>query len=122
MTLARQAVGRLGEAMACRALEARHYAIVARRYRTRWGELDIVARDGATLVFIEVKARSGAGFGQPHEAVTPQKQQRIAAMAAEYLAAHRLGDVACRFDVVGIDVDADPPTITVLQDAFRPGW
>jgi putative endonuclease len=122
MTQARQAFGLRGEDLACEALAQRGYTVVARRYRTRSGELDIIARHGDYLVFVEVKARQTGSFGDPEESVTLQKQQRMVWMATDYLARHGGQDIACRFDVVGINTETDPPTITVLEDAFRPGW
>src|SRR5437762_7630421 len=93
-------LGKTGEDLACRELERRGYAIVARRYRLRRGELDIIARDGPTLVFVEVKARGGRAFGDAIEAVTGPKRRRMAHLAMDYLVRHRLTDCACRFDVV----------------------
>jgi putative endonuclease len=122
MTEARQDFGRYGEDLACGELEHRGYTVLARRYRTEHGELDIVARQGDYLVFIEVKARQGDRFGDPEEAVTPQKQRRLVWMATDYLVRHGLGEIACRFDVVAVSTDTDPPSIVVIEDAFRPGW
>jgi len=122
MTRERQEFGLRGEDLACAALAARGYAVVARRYRTRSGELDIIARHHDFLVFVEVKARQTGSFGDPEEAVTLQKQQRMVWMATDYLARNGLYDVACRFDVVAINTQTDPPVITVIEDAFRPGW
>lgn len=123
MTLARQALGLEGETRACAALEARGYRVLARRYRTRAGEIDLVARHGGVLVFVEVKARRGGAFGDPAAAVTVQKQRRLAGMAADYLARHRIGAVPVRFDVVSLVFTAEgPPEVTVFTDAFRPGW
>jgi putative endonuclease len=122
MSEARQHLGRYGEDLACDELERRGYTIMTRRYRTVHGELDIVAQHGAYLVFVEVKARQGGSFGDPEEAVTLQKQQRLVYMATDYLVRQGLGEVACRFDVVGVSTDTDPPSILVLEDAFRPGW
>jgi len=110
--------GKTGEDLACRELERRGYAIVARRYRMRGGELDIIARDGPTLVFVEVKAREGCAFGLAAEAVTPVKQRRIARLALDYVARHHLADCPCRFDVVSIQVDEGRPAIEVFQNAF----
>jgi putative endonuclease len=110
--------GKTGEDLACRELERRGYAIVARRYRRRGGELDIIAKDGPTLVFVEVKAREGSACGAPAEAVTPPKQRRIARLALDYLARHRLLDAPCRFDVVSIHVVQGHATIEVFQNAF----
>lgn len=122
MTLARQAFGWRGEELACEELTRRGYTVIARRYRTRHGELDIVARQGAYLVFVEVKARQSSNFGDPEEAVTAQKQQRLVVMATDYLVRHGLVESPCRFDVVGINTATEPPVITVIDDAFRPGW
>src|SRR5437762_8525459 len=78
-------LGKTGEDLACRELERRGYAIVARRYRRRCGELDIIARDGPTLVFVEVKTREGCAFGQAAEAVTALKRRRMAQVAVDYM-------------------------------------
>src|SRR4051812_27546086 len=85
MSQSRIALGKTGEDLACTELERRGYAIIARRHRCRTGELDIVARDGPTLVFVEVKARDGCEFGAGAEAVTWQKQRRIVRLASEYV-------------------------------------
>ena len=122
MTEARLTFGKYGEDLACDELERRGYAVITRRYRTSHGELDIVAEHGDYLVFVEVKARQSGNFGDPEEAVTLQKQQRLVWMATDYLARHKLEHVACRFDVVGVNTSTDPPTIVVIDDAFRPGW
>ena len=114
--------GSRGEDLACEELEKRGYAIVTRGYRTKHGELDIIARHREYLVFIEVKARQDGSFGDPEEAVTLRKQQRMVWMAMDYLARNGLGNVACRFDVVGVNTQTDPPAITLIEDAFRPGW
>jgi putative endonuclease len=122
MTRVRQEFGLRGEQLACDELERRGYAIVERRYRTRAGELDIVARHGDYLVFVEVKARSDRSFGDPEDAVTAQKQQKLVWMATDFLARRGLHDTPCRFDVVSVNTESEPPVVTVLEDAFRPGW
>lgn len=114
----RQSLGRRGEDLACAELEKRGYVIVDRRFRTRCGELDIVARDGGVLVFVEVKARSGGNFGTPLESVTWQKRQRLSQMAASYLCARRLTCVACRFDVVSILERQGTHTVELVRGAF----
>lgn len=115
----RQSLGIRGEDLACDALVRKGYAILARRYRTRIGEIDIVARDGPTVVFVEVKARQGGAFGDGAEAVGPRKQQRIGTMALLYLARHNLVDVPVRFDVVSVQVgEAGSPRVEVFQQAF----
>jgi putative endonuclease len=115
----RQFLGKLGEDLACAALERRGYAILARRYRSRFGEIDIVASCDETTVFVEVKTRAGDEFGGGAEAVTPWKQRRIAKMAADYLSRHDLHDTACRFDVVTVDVQGAQPDIVVYTHAFE---
>jgi putative endonuclease len=115
----RQFLGKLGENLACAELERRGYAILARRYRTRFGEIDIVARDGDTTVFVEVKARAGDDFGGAAAAVTGWKQRRITNMAIDYLSRHRLHDQPCRFDVVTIDVVDGSPRVEVFPHAFE---
>ncbi len=119
MSLERVALGKSAEDLAADALERRGYAILARRYRTRHGEIDIVARDGRYLVFVEVKARRSDRCGRPAEAVTPPKQRRIALMALRYLACEGLRDRPCRFDVVSVDWPADAgPSVQVFPGAF----
>ena len=115
-------MGRRGEDLACAALESRGYVILHRRYRTRHGEIDIVAQEAGVLVFVEVRARGSGRFGHAAESVTGQKQQRVAAMAEAYLRLERAGERVCRFDVVAVEADNDPPRVTLYRDAFRPGW
>ncbi len=114
-----QDTGKLGEDLACQALERRGYVILARRYRTRFGEIDIVADEAGTVVFVEVKARRSAEFGTAAESVPGWKQRRLAAMALDYLAwADRLND-RCRFDVVAIDgIGTDRIDLKVIANAF----
>jgi putative endonuclease len=115
----RCAFGRQGEDLACDELRRRGYAILDRRFRTRCGELDIVARDGNVMVFVEVKARSGGNFGAPLESITSQKRQRLSRMAASYLFLKHLSNVPCRFDVVAVTPNASGSfTVDVLQHAF----
>lgn len=118
MTQARQTLGALGEQLASDALVARGYAILARRYRSRCGEIDIVARDGATLVFVEVKTRDGRCFGDGAEAVDWRKQRHLVQTAIEFLARHRLTHLPCRFDVVAITLTAATPEVEIYQHAF----
>jgi len=118
MTYARVALGKTGEDLACRELEQRGYVIVARRYRQCGAELDIIARDGATTVFVEVKAREGREFGEGAEAVTAWKRRRLTRAALDYLTRNHLMNTPCRFDVVSIHFDAGCPMIDVYQNAF----
>ena len=121
MSRQRVVFGKTGEDLACRELERRGYAILARRYRLRIGEIDIVCRDGETIVFVEVKARAGREFGEGAEAVTALKRRRLTMVAMEYLMKNRLADRPCRFDVVSIRVEGDRPVVHVFQNAFDAG-
>ena len=116
---ARVILGETGEDLACRELRRRGYAILARRYRRRRGELDIVARDGPTLVFVEVKTRESHEFGEAAEAVTPLKQRTMVQLAIDYMARHRLTSEPCRFDVVSIHLEAGRPVVELFQNAFN---
>jgi putative endonuclease len=122
MTDARQALGKQGEDVACKELERRGYRVLSRRFRTRFGELDLVAQHREYVVFVEVKARRDRSCGDPAEAITPQKMQRLVWMATEYLIQQQVTNVPCRFDVVSVETAFDPPRVTVFEDAFRPGW
>jgi putative endonuclease len=119
MTMRRQELGILGENLAVEELTRRGYAILERRYRTRYGEIDIVAEEQGTIVFVEVKAREDVTCGTAAEAVTADKQRKIASRAVEYLARKHVTDRRCRFDVVAIDYAGKPgQTITVYAHAF----
>ena len=120
MTDARQNLGKSGENLAALELESCGYAIVERRYRTAHGEIDIIARDGETLVFVEVRRKSTGECGTAAESVTPAKQRRVIRMAVAYLTLHGLYDrCPVRFDVVGIDDLPDgTPQVTVYVGAF----
>jgi putative endonuclease len=117
----RGAFGKRGEDLACEELCRRGYAILDRRFRTRCGELDIVARDGNVIVFVEVKARSGCNFGDPFASVTWKKRQRLGQMAAAYLFLKRLHGAPCRFDVVAVTTSSTDVRVEVLQHAFDVG-
>jgi putative endonuclease len=95
-------LAREGENLAAAYLEQAGYAIVARNARTRWGEIDLVARDGASWVFVEVKTRRTERYGLGAEAVTPFKQQKMIRMALIYLTRVASVDVPIRFDVVEV--------------------
>jgi len=114
----RQTLGELGETLACEELRRRGYAILERRYRTRFGEIDIVARHGDVLVFVEVKARTGDAFGSGAEGVTGWKQRQVAQMAADFLVRRRLHERPCRFDVVSVAIGEAGARVEVIADAF----
>lgn len=116
---AKQAVGAYGEQVAVRHLEDAGYAILARNWRSRAGELDIVATRDGVAVFVEVKTRRSSAYGPPSLAVTPGKAARIRALALEWLAASRLGVVPCRFDVVSVFRPLSGPAVVEhVEGAF----
>ena len=109
--------GQRAEALAARFLERHGLAVVARNVRCRGGELDLVCRDGKTLVFVEVRLRRNAAYGGAAESITVRKQQRVVLAARHYLATHgasSTADRACRFDCVLLDGEK----IDWLRDAF----
>jgi len=114
-------LGDAGERLAARQLQSLGYRIVARRYRTPLGEIDLVARDGNCLVFVEVKTRRGIGTGSPAEAVDRAKQQQLTRLALAFLKQHRLLEQQSRFDVVSIiwPEGGSPPSITHIPNAFQ---
>ena len=114
----RQSLGKLGEDLACAELTRRGYEILERRYRTRYGEIDIIARSGPSLVFVEVKAREGREFGDGAEAITRRKRRRIAMAAMDYLVRHQKDECPCRFDVVSVMLSGGEPQIEVIPNAF----
>jgi putative endonuclease len=98
-------LGRAGEAEAARLLARRGLVILQRNLRSRLGEIDLLACDGPTLVFVEVKARRGSSGDPPEAAVNARKRARLGRLALGYLAARRLGERSCRFDVVAVTFD-----------------
>lgn len=119
VTFQRQRLGIVGEELAVAALTARGYAILERRYVTDRGEIDIIADDRGTLVFVEVRARATGEFGTAAESVTVAKQRQVMRVAVDYLARHQIRNRPCRFDVVAVDrALSDAPEITVYAGAF----
>jgi putative endonuclease len=118
----RQTLGILGESLAAAELTRRGYAILATRFRSRFGEIDIVCARDDLVVFVEVKARRSARRGSAAEALSSRKRRRISAMALDYLA--WTGQLAsrCRFDVVAIDrLGAPDQQLRVIEGAFEAG-
>ncbi len=113
-----QEFGETSETVAARHLRKNGYKIVKRNYRTKAGEIDIIAMDGDTIVFVEVKARRTSGYN-PKEAVTPNKQRRISIAALYYLKANRLLNAKARFDVVAIGSKNVPGGIEIVKNAFE---
>lgn len=117
--LLNRVLGDEGERASARYLRGRGFRIITRGFSTSRGEIDLIARDGDTVVFVEVKTRRK---GRPTEAVTPEKERRLTLAALEFLRRHHLLDCRCRFDVVAVvwPDDALPPTIEHIPNAFEP--
>jgi putative endonuclease len=116
------ALGRFGERFALAYLERNGWTILETNYRFGRREVDLVARRGALVAFVEVKTRAGAGYGAPEEAVTRLKRREIEAVAREYLWRRRLDDVDVRFDVLAIVAGPGRRVVRIehLEDAWRP--
>ena len=113
-----QQFGQRSELLAVHYLKLQGYRILETNYRADAGEIDIIARDKKTIVFVEVKARSSGRFGSPKAAVTPAKQRKISMAALEYLKRTDQTGARARFDVVAIDTAAGTPAIEVVKNAF----
>jgi putative endonuclease len=115
----REHLGQTGETLAAAFLEKAGYKILIRNYRQKCGEIDIIAEDKGTLVFVEVKTRKNTSFGSPFAAVTKNKQRHIGRVAQDYLSRHRLFHRPARFDVISVlMVNGRPPVIEVISNAF----
>lgn len=113
-------VGKLGEQIAKKHLKAKNYSILDSNWRWGKGEIDLIVKEKEILVFVEVKTRKKATFGNPEESVTEKKQQLMYELAVEYM--YQIGHEAeFRFDIIAILLD---PTINIrhFQDAFFPNW
>lgn len=103
----RRRLGERGEELAALLLRRGGFTILERNVRCRFGEIDIVAMDGGTVVFVEVKGKSGAGLGEPEEMLTPWKRRRLTLLARWYLQRRGWSRRAARFDVVAVSWEAD---------------
>jgi putative endonuclease len=119
VTKERLALGRLGETLALKKIKSLGYVCVTRNYRCSLGEVDLIARDGDTLVFIEIKTRKGKTLDYAKEAVDARKRRQLSKVALAYMKAHDCCDVKSRFDVVAINLDGDGKEIEVVKDAFE---
>jgi len=119
--LTAQQVGRAGEEAAARYLEECGWRILARGFRVRGGELDLVAERDGTVAFVEVKTRSPGALDDGRGAVTRAKRRRLARAAGAYLARNGLGDRPCRFDVISVALADGRPEVRHLPGAFDIG-
>ena len=111
--------GAAGEAVAVRYLKKEGYQIIQRNYRTRLGEIDVIAREGETLVFVEVKTRSGQGVALPQFAVDAKKQSKITRVALMYLSQKNEMSASCRFDVVAVRKGVKGDQVELIRNAFE---
>jgi putative endonuclease len=114
----RRQLGAVGEDAAAAWYVARGFEIVDRNWRVREGEIDLIVRQGRTIVFCEVKTRSSDRFGAPVEAVTATKQRRLRTLAAKWLAQHPGGRGEVRFDVASVTPGGESPAVAVVEAAF----
>lgn len=115
-----QRFGKKSEADAAKYLKRQGYKILEENYRNRLGEIDLIAKDGETIVFVEVKARKSKTYGHPKWAITPKKQRKISMVALSYLKATRQHNAKARFDVVTVTwrLEAQTSEIDVIKNAF----
>ena len=115
-------LGKKGEEVALRFLKKRGYRIIEKNYVCKLGEMDIIAKEKDTLVFIEVKTRTSTAFGPPQLAVNLSKQRQLSKVALNYLKEKHLEDVKARFDVVAILLGQKGEEIELIRDAFDLNW
>jgi putative endonuclease len=115
----RQQFGTQSESLAARQLKKKGYKILEQNYRTKLGEIDIIAKDKKTIVFVEVKARRSSHFGNPKWAVTLKKQKKISMVALYYLKTTNQSQARARFDVVSISSAQEKPEIEIIKNAFE---
>jgi putative endonuclease len=119
MTWERLSLGKKGEDLAIAQLRAMKYKIIERNFKCALGEIDIIAREKDTLVFVEVKTRRTKDFGGPAAAVNARKQRQLSRVALTYLNMKKLAQTPARFDVVAVELIPPAPRIEVLRDAFE---
>ena len=110
--------GKRGEEIAVAHLRKAGYRIIAQNYRCLYGEVDVVAQDGDTFVFVEVKSRKTGTFGAPQEAVGPEKQKKLSRVSLHYLQQKCLETCKARFDVVAVQISPDETRIDLIRNAF----
>ncbi len=118
MSLFKKLLGQEGEDRAAKFLIEQGYRILERNYRTKSGEIDLIALHQNEVVFVEVKTRTNDAFGSPELAVNPRKQGRMVKAALGYIKQKKLHQVPCRFDVVTVSAAADPK-VELIQNAFE---
>ena len=120
MTSARKKSGALGEKIAVKHLTGLGYKVLDTNFRCQKGEIDIIARDGDYLVFVEVRTKTGSGFGTPEESVTSAKKEKLISLALVYLQTHSRLPPLWRIDVVAVELgkEGKPSRIELIQNAI----
>lgn len=113
--------GQAGEDLAVRYLESQGLKLVERNYRTRQGEIDVIAEEGPFLVFVEVKSRTSEDYERPAQSVTRAKRKKLSEMAVQYVSTHNIGDRPCRFDILEVLLDENrrPRRFNLIRNAFE---
>ena len=118
MTKQRQDLGALGEDLALKEITRLGYKCIARNYRCPLGEIDLIAKERDSLVFIEIKTRKGRSTGYAKEAITPRKRRQLSKVALAYMKSNNCSDAKSRFDVVAISLTRGKEEIEVIRNAF----
>jgi putative endonuclease len=118
MSTQRIELGKIGEKLALKHLKRHGYKILEQNYKSRYGEIDIIAKNKGVLAFIEVRTRKSMEFMRPEESVNIRKQRQITKVALDYLSTRNMQDTDCRFDVVAITFDDKKPKIELIKNAF----
>ena len=118
MTRERLDLGKLGEDLALKKIKRLGYKCITRNYRCSLGEVDLIARDGESLVFIEIKTRKGKSLGYAKEAIDSRKRRQLSKVALAYMKSNNCSDAKSRFDVVAINLSDEEDQIEVIRNAF----
>jgi len=119
LTSKRLELGKFGEVLALKKIKLLGYKNIIRNYRCPLGEVDLIAKDGDTLAFIEIKTRKGKSIGYAKEAVNARKKRQLSKVALAYMKSNDCWGVKARFDVVAINIERDKPQIEVIKNAFE---
>ena len=118
MTRERLDLGKLGEDLALKKIKRLGYKCITRNYRCSLGEVDLIARDGESLVFIEIKTRKGKSLGYAKEAIDSRKRRQLSKVALAYMKSNKCPEAKSRFDVVAINLSDEGDQIEVIRNAF----
>ncbi len=119
MTRERLELGKRGEELALRTLKRLGYTCIARNYRCALGEVDLIAKDGDTLVFVETKTRKGGALAYAKEAIDARKRRQLSKVALAFMKANNCCEVKSRFDVVAVSLQGEQERIEVIKNAFE---